>query len=268
MALRASLPEGALDALEAFLQDHVGDAGASGVVLGLSGGVDSALVAGLAARALGPKKVAAFFLRIERAPKGDLEDARAVAAKFKVPFAARDLTVPYFALVGSTRSETRAQRGNMKARLRMAALYAEANRRKSLVLGTGNKSELLTGYFTKWGDGGCDLLPIGDLYKTQVRELAAKLGVPKRIIDKAPSAGLWPGQTDEGELGVSYEDLDRVLLGLELKMDDEAIARRAKVPLAKVRSVRARVEATAHKRRMPVVCKLGLRTVGVDWREA
>lgn len=268
MALRASLPDGALEALEAFLQDHVGDAGASGVVVGLSGGVDSALVAALAARALGPKKVATFFLRIEGPPKGDLEDARAVAAMFKVPFEVRDLTVPYFALVEATRAKDRAVRGNLKARLRMAALYAEANRRKALVLGTGNKSELLTGYFTKWGDGACDLLPIGDLYKGQVRELAAKLQVPKRVVEKTPSAGLWPGQTDEGELGISYEDLDRVLLGLELKMDDALIVKRAEVPLTKVKSVRARVEASAHKRRMPVVCKLGLRTVGIDWREA
>jgi NAD+ synthase len=268
MAFRASLPEGALDALEAFLQDHVGDAGASGVVVGLSGGVDSALVAALAARALGPTRVATFFLPIERPPKGDRDDARAAAAKFKVPFEVRDLTVPYFALVEATRAETRRVRGNLKARLRMAALYAEANHRKALVLGTGNKSELLTGYFTKWGDGGCDLLPIGDLYKTQVRELAAKLGVPKRVIEKTPSAGLWPGQTDEGELGVSYEELDRILLGLELKMDDATIVKRAKVSLAKVKRVRARVEAAAHKRRMPLVCKLGLRTVGIDWREA
>jgi NAD+ synthase len=268
MAFHASLLDGALDAIEAFLHDHIEDAGASGAVLGLSGGVDSALVAAIAARALGPKGLATFFLSIERPPPGDLADARAVARRLKVSFEVRDLTVPYLALVEATRASDRRARGNLKARLRMAALYAEANRRGALVLGAGNKSELLTGYFTKWGDGGCDLLPIGDLYKTQVRELAAKLGVPKRIIAKPPSAGLWPGQTDEGELGIAYEELDRVLLGLELKMDDKTVARRAGVALTKVRKVRARVESSAHKRRMPLVCKLGMRTVGVDWRES
>jgi len=268
MAHRASLPDGALEALEAFLQDHVGDAGASGVVLGLSGGVDSALVTAIAARALGPKRVFPYFLPIEGAPQRDFEDARSVAAKFKVKLEVRDLTEPYLALVKATGAGTREIRGNVKSRTRMIALYTEAKRRKALVIGTGNKSELLTGYFTKWGDGGCDLLPIGDLYKTQVRDLSKKLGVPSRIITKPPTAGLWPGQTDEGELGISYDDLDRVLLGLELKMDDATIARRAEVALAKVRDVRAKVAGSAHKRRMPLVCKLGLRTVGVDWRES
>lgn len=267
MPLTPSADPNALEAISAFVQDHVADAGASGAVLGLSGGVDSALVAAIAARALGPKRLRAFFLPVERAPTGDLGDARDVARRLKVALEVRDLTVPYFALVEATGAEDRRIRGNLKSRVRMIALYAEANRRGALVLGAGNKSELLTGYFTKWGDGGCDLLPIGDLYKTQVRELAFQLGLPKRVIEKTPSAGLWPGQTDESELGISYEELDRVLLGLELKMNDATIARRAVVALAKVRKVRARVEASAHKRRMPLVCKLGLRTVGVDWRE-
>ena len=268
MALTTSLPEGAAEAIAAFLADHVGDAGAPGVVIGMSGGVDSALVTALAAKALGPKRVWTFFLPIERVPAGDLRDARAVAARMKVAFEVRDLTAPYEAMVAATKVKDRKVRGNLKARVRMAALYAEANRRGALVLGTGNKSELLTGYFTKWGDGGCDLLPIGDLYKTQVRAMAATLRVPQRVIEKPPSAGLWPGQTDEGDLGIAYADLDRVLLGLELKMNDATIARRASVPLAQVRKVRARVERGAHKRRMPLVCKLGMRTVGVDWREA
>ncbi len=268
MGLTASLPEGALEALEAFLRDHIGDAGASGAVHGLSGGVDSAVVAALAARALGPKAVHTFFLPIERPPGGDLQDARSVASKLKISLEVRNLTVPYFALVEATKAGDQRVRGNLKSRVRMAALYAEANRRGALVLGTGNKSELLTGYFTKWGDGGCDLLPIGDLYKTQVLELAGKLGIPKRVITKAPSAELWPGQTDEGDLGIAYGDLDRVLLGLELKMGDAAIVRRSGVALGQVKRLRARVEAGAHKRRMPLVCKLGLRTVGTDWREA
>jgi NAD+ synthase len=263
----ANLAPGALEALEAFLQDHVGDAAAEGVVLGLSGGVDSAVVAALCCRALGPRRVAAYFLPVEWPQSADLKDARAVAAKFKVALKVIDLTAPYVVLSKLLAARDRHAKGNLKARLRMATLYAEAGRRGALVVGTGNKSELLTGYFTKWGDGGCDLLPIGDLYKTQVRDLARKLGVPKPVIEKPPTAGLWPGQTDEGELGITYADLDKVLLGLELKMDDAAIVKRAGVSLAKVKRVRSRVEATSHKRRMPPVCKLGLRTVGIDWRE-
>jgi NAD+ synthase len=267
MALLPSLAPGAVEAIEAFLGDHIADAGATGAVLGLSGGVDSALVATLCARALGPKRVHSYFVPIERGAPRDLQDAQAVATWLGVSFAHRDLTKPFLDVAKAVQATDARVRGNLKARLRMIALYAEAQRRGALVVGTGNKSELLTGYFTKWGDGGCDLLPIGDLYKTQVRELARELGLPARIIEKPPTAGLWPGQTDEKELGISYDDLDKVLLGLELKMNDDTIVRRAGVPLAKVKRVRARVDASSHKRRMPPVCKLGLRTVGIDWRE-
>jgi NAD+ synthase len=180
---------------------------------------------------------------------------------------ARDLSKPYFAFVNSLAVRDRRSRGNVKARLRMVALYAEANRRGALVLGTGNKSELLTGYTTKWGDSGCDLLPIGDLYKTQVRALAEELELPAAFLRKTPSAGLWPGQTDEGELGIGYGELDQILMGLELKMSDRDIARRTKLPAQEVAEVRARLTTTSHKRRLPLVCKLGLRTVGLDWRE-
>jgi NAD+ synthase len=149
----------------------------------------------------------------------------------------------------------------------MVVEYYVANTEDRLVMGTGNKSELLTGYFTRWGDGGADFLPIGDLYKTQVWAMARHLGVPKRIVDKVPTAGLWRGQTDEGELGIAYDALDRVLLGIELQMDTEAIAEKAGVPLREVRRIEARVAATAFKRKPPLVPKLGVRTIGLDWRE-
>src|SRR5206468_3700353 len=128
----------------------------------------------------------------------------------------------------------RVARGNVKARIRMILLYYIANTQGRIVMGTGNKSELAVGYSTKFGDGGADFLPIGDLYKTQVREMASFLGVPKRIVEKVPTAGLWPGQTDEGELGIAYPDLDRVLLGIELHLTPEEVAAQSGVPLAKV----------------------------------
>ncbi len=267
MALTPSLAPGALEALEAFIRDHVEDAGASGALLGLSGGIDSAVVASLAARALGPRHVTCLFLPIEGAGARDQQDARALAKNLGTEFVARDLSKSYFAFVNSLAVRDRRSRGNVKARLRMVALYAEANRRGALVLGTGNKSELLTGYTTKWGDSGCDLLPIGDLYKTQVRALAEELELPAAFLRKTPSAGLWPGQTDEGELGIGYGELDQILMGLELKMSDRDIARRTKLPAQEIAEVRARLAGTSHKRRLPLVCKLGLRTVGLDWRE-
>ncbi len=157
---------------------------------------------------------------------------------------------------------------NLKARARMILLYAEAQRRGALVSGTGNKSELLLGYFTKHGDGGNDLQPIGDLYKTEVQALAEHLGVPRPIIDKPPSAGLWPGQTDEDELGLAYADLDRILKGFELNASCATIAERTGLDLATVLRIDGMVRRSEHKRRASLVPKLGARTVGVDWRRA
>ena len=157
--------------------------------------------------------------------------------------------------------------GNVKARVRMIVLYDTARRENRLVMGTGNKSELLCGYFTVFGDGGADFLPIGDLYKTQVREMATFVGIPERIVRKIPTAGLWAGQTDEDELGVTYEVLDRVLLGMELRMSPEDIAERAGVPIETVEHVERMHRATIHKRKPPLIPKVGIRTIGLDWRE-
>ena len=212
MALTPTLAPGALEAMEAFLSDHVEDAGASGAVLGLSGGIDSAVVATVAARALGPKRVTCLHLPIEGTGARDRQDAQRLAERLGVAYVARDLSKPYFELVDTLAPRDRRSRGNVKARLRMVALYAEANRRGALVLGAGNKSELLTGYFTKWGDAAADVVPLGDLLKDEVRALARLLGVPQEVIDRPPTAGLWPGQTDEEEMGLRYADIDAFLL--------------------------------------------------------
>ena len=157
--------------------------------------------------------------------------------------------------------------GNVKARIRMTMEYLWAREHHLLVVGTGNKSELLMGYFTKWGDGGVDLEPIGDLYKTQVRELAGQLGLPTAIRERPPTAGLWEGQTDEEELGLPYSELDQVLFGFEQLRTPDEIHRATRVPLARIRLVEATIERTRHKRRPPPIPKLGLRTIGLDWRE-
>jgi NAD+ synthase len=153
------------------------------------------------------------------------------------------------------------------ARCRMTVLYDLAKLTNRLVMGTSNKSELLTGYFTKFGDGGADYCPIGDLYKTEVRQLARKIGVPDKFVQKVPSAGLWEGQTDEGELEISYDELDAVLFGIENGMDLEDIARRNMVPEDKVERVWKLYLGSVHKRKTPLIPKIGLRTIGLDWRE-
>jgi NAD+ synthase len=157
--------------------------------------------------------------------------------------------------------------GNVKARARMVVLYYYANLMNRLVAGTGNKSELLTGYFTKYGDGGSDILPIGDLYKTQVKVLAERIGIPQEIIAKTPSAGLWVGQSDEAELGISYELLDKILHGLELSIAPEDISAKLNIDVSEVIRVRNMVTRGVHKRKFSRIPKLGIKTVGLDLRE-
>jgi NAD+ synthase len=157
--------------------------------------------------------------------------------------------------------------GNLKARIRMTVLYTEARERRALVVGTSNKSELLAGYYTKFGDGAADLLPLGDLYKTQLRALAEQVGLPPAIRERPPTAGFWAGQTDEEELGIRYDDLDTILLGLEQLRTVAEIAERGGFPLEVVERVARRVADGRHKRRLPPIPKLGLRTVGLDWRD-
>jgi len=267
------------DLVPRFREDHVGivrsfiahvveESGRRGVVLGLSGGLDSALVAKLCADAIGPKRV--LGMALPEGPGGqDRKDAEAWAKELGIGFRVLDIKriVGTFerSLVASR--APRIARGNIRARARMIVLYYVANTEGRLVIGTGNKSEILTGYFTVAGDGACDFLPIGDLYKTQVREMARHLGLPPRIVDQTPTAGLWKGQTDEGELGITYDELDRILLGIELQLEPEAIAEKASVPIDRVRHVEDLVASGVHKRKMPLIPKLGIRTIGLDWRE-
>ncbi|MGQ0797717.1 MAG: NAD+ synthase [Methanobacteriota archaeon] len=254
--------------VRSFVAHVVEASGRRGVVLGLSGGVDSALVAKLCADAIGPKRVLAMGLP-DGAGGKDQEDARAWAKALRVGFRVLDIKPVVAALERSLKASraARTARGNLRARARMIALYYVANTEDRLVAGTGNKSELLCGYFTVFGDGACDFLPIGDLYKTQVRAMARHLGVPEAILGKRPTAGLWAGQTDESELGITYDDLDRILLGLELQLEPDAIAEKASVPIETVRHVERLVASSVHKRKMPLIPKLGVRTIGLDWRE-
>ena len=208
------------------MRQRLQSAGGAGFVVGLSGGVDSAVVARLAQLAA-PGNVIAALLPCHSDPQ-DEDDAALVVRQFELTTVRVDLGPSYDALISAlqpvmanpdylrTRPPLDPVRGrvplaNIKPRLRMTALYFLANTLNYLVAGTGNRSEIAVGYFTKWGDGGVDLLPLGRLTKRQVREMAEELGVPRTIIDRPPSAGLWAGQKDEEEIGISYAELDRYL---------------------------------------------------------
>jgi NAD+ synthase len=216
------------EAIAAWMRQHVTAAHANGLVVGLSGGIDSAVVARLCQLAT-PGAALGVLLPCHSDP-ADERDARAVAAHFKLPVVTVALEEPFDALGAAVAGpaadaarqlsvaeppqddiRARVPLANMKPRLRMTSLYFLANRLNYLVAGTGNRCELAIGYFTKYGDGGVDLLPLGNLLKSEVRAMARDLGVPSQVIDKAPSAGLWLGQTDEGEMGFSYADLEAYL---------------------------------------------------------
>lgn len=194
-------------------------AGARGAVVGMSGGLDSSVTAILCKRGLSDD-VQGLILPCHSDP-ADEEHARLVARLFDIGIDKIDLGPVLDVLLGCLPEDGQVPVANLKPRLRMITLYYYSNRLNYLVVGAGNKSEVLTGYFTKYGDGGVDILPLGGLLKTEVRDLAKELGVPAEIIEKPPSAGLWMGQTDEGELGIAYEELDQVLRALESGQSDQ-----------------------------------------------
>jgi len=202
--------------LTSWIRERVLAAGCKGVVVGMSGGLDSSVLAVLCHRAF-PQNILGVLMPCYSSPE-DEEHARIVASKFSIPTKVIILDVVFDALFKAlphdeTKPDTsQLAKSNVKARLRMLTLYYFANQLKYMVAGAGNKSELSVGYSTKYGDSGVDILPLGNLVKGQVRELAGFLGIPQQIIDKPPSAGLWLGQTDEDELGLTYEELDRYLV--------------------------------------------------------
>lgn len=204
------------DKLVSWVRDKVLAAGCRGVVVGMSGGLDSSVVAVLCHRAF-PQNMLGLIMPCYSSQEEE-EHAQTVASKFSIPTKMVALDAVFDTLLkvlpgdGVDPNVSRLAKANLKARLRMLTLYYFANQLKYMVVGPSNRSELSVGYFTKYGDGGADILPLGNLVKGQVRELAGFLGIPQEIIDKPPSAGLWQGQTDEGELGFSYEELDRYLV--------------------------------------------------------
>ena len=251
--------------LTSFIRDELGRCGCRKALLGLSGGLDSAVCAALAARALGPRNILGLVLPYGRAFPRDVKDAVAWACRLGIRHKTVDIAPQvdlYFAAHPTT---SRVQRGNKMARERMSVLYDHSVREGGLVLGTSNTTELLLGYGTVYGDMACAINPMGDLYKTQVRELAVHLRVPVGIRRKAPTAGLWPGQTDEGDLGLTYEEIDLILYGLVEGRKTRAEVIEAGHAAADVDRVLGMIRGSQFKRALPPIAKLSIRSVGHDF---
>ena len=233
-----------------FIKRKVKEANAEGVVIGLSGGVDSATTLFLCVESLGNDKVLALMMPWKINKKEDTEDAIQMCEKLGVKYRVKEID-PILESFGSILNlDDRLVKGNLIARIRMCILYYFANKDKLLVAGAGNKSEYLQGYFTLHGDIACDFLPLGNLYKTEVKKLAEELGVPKKIINKKPSAGLWEGQTDEDELGITYENLDRILPLIEKNISEGDIHKKTKIETKKIKKVKERMIKTKYKRKL------------------
>ena len=251
------LLEGATEVLDVFTKEFIGK---KDVVVGVSGGIDSTMVAYILRRNINKKKIHLCSLPFGREDK----DVKRVSEFLDLPYETIDLSGSLAPFKNVTNDNKLL--GNVKSRLRMVFLYYKANEYKGLVAGTSNKSELLTGYFTKFGDGGSDFQILGDLYKTQIYAIASKYNFPEWLLKKPPSADLWEGQTDEGELGISYEKLDRILECLEyLKVPEQCKV--AGCSIQEVRRIYALVKSSAHKRINFYIPKVGFRSVGTDWLE-
>lgn len=256
--------------IKRFIKQYVENCGAMGIVLGVSGGIDSCTAAALSALAIGGDKVQGLLLpEKETYNKKDVEDAMRVAEEFRFKTEIIDMTPALEAIQNTIpvfNPKDKLSKGNLKARLRMAYLYYYANRFNLIVCGSSDKSEVMIGYFTKWGDAAADIAPLMDLYKTQVRKLAKHIGIPEDIVNKPSSPSLWPGQMAEDEIGIKYEVLDLILYGLEHFMKPEEIAHQLGLEKELVEKVRDRLRRMEHKRRMPTTTKIQYRTVGLDFR--
>lgn len=248
-----------------FLRREITRAGFSRGVVGLSGGIDSSLACLLAAKALEPKNVLGVRMPYRTSTEESMRHAEMIVQLTGIEERTIPITGMVDAYLETVKDEDQVRRGNVMARTRMMVLYDQSAAFEALVIGTGNKTEILLGYTTLYGDSACALNPLGDLYKTQVRQLARALGIPDEIIEKPPSADLWEGQTDEGELGFTYEQVDRLLFHLiDGRYSNEDCIDLGFSPDF-VDQVARRVQRNHFKRVLPPIAKLSHRTVGYDF---
>ncbi len=269
MSLKPRFSTEQLTVIKQFITSKMSDAKANGVVIGVSGGIDSAVVLKICTLILPPDKISAVFLPESTTPAQDTKDVKLIAKSCKIDL----IEIKIDPILKSFLSNSKIPKtdpltlGNLKARIRMNILFLIANSQNRLVLGTSNKSELLLGYFTKYGDGASDVAVLGDLYKTQVLELAEHLKLPKRVITKPPTAGLVANQTDEAELGMDYTTIDKILLGLEREISPSKLTKILKLPEQDIIQIKHRVKQNRHKRKFPKIPKMGLKTIGLDLYE-
>lgn len=236
-----------------FIQNKINEANACGLVIGLSGGIDSTLAVYLACEAIGKDKVFGIIMPSTTTPTEDKLHGTNIAQILGINYKeiAIDSVLDEFLIVSQLKGDIKPV-GNLKARIRMSIIYYFANSKNYLVCGTGNKSENLIGYFTKYGDGACDIDPIGELYKTNVYELSKFMSIPQEIIDKPPRAGLWNNQTDEDEIGMTYELLDKILyLFTEKKTGSVEIANKLNIDISEVEMIIKKVQTNEHKTKIP-----------------
>lgn len=236
-----------------FIRKTAEKAGAKGAIVGISGGIDSAVVTKLCVDALGPSKVKAVFLPTDSTPEEDYVQTREMCEKWGAEYEIVNIqsAVDSLSSLLLRTGDDPLQKGNLIARVRMIALYDRAKREGRLVFGTSNRTELLMGYMTKFGDGAEDATPLYNLYKTQVWQIGEIIGVPKAIIDKVPTAGLWEGQTDEGEMGIAYRSLDKALNVMDQGGSDGDMAKAADITVSKASEIRKRIASMEHKRTIP-----------------
>jgi len=241
-----------------FIKQMIINSSTKGVVIGLSGGIDSAIVAHLCVHAFGKDKVTLVHLPEKEMETIHTEDAELIAFELDVPLKIINISevlVSVIKLIPELKDDMVAK-GNLKARIRAVILYSIANLENKLVVGTSNKSEITIGYGTKYGDLACDFWPLGDIYKTQLYKIAKVLGINQRIITKPPTAGLWANQTDEEEIGVTYEKLDSFLEGMEFKKNEEKLVEELKLTDSQVYRIKSLVKKNKHKSKMPEMFKL------------
>jgi NAD+ synthase len=252
--------------LVGFLRDEIRNTGHQKAVIGLSGGVDSALSAYLAVEALGPVNVLGVLMPYKTSSPRSKTDAEQVVHALGIRSRLVEISPMVDAFAATIGDVDRMRLGNVMARQRMIVLYDLSVQERALVVGTGNKTETLLGYTTLFGDNACAINPLGDLYKTQVWDLAKVMGVPREIVKKQPSADLWAGQTDEGELGFSYKEVDRLLYYMVDERRTVAELESLGFEKALVEKISAIIRTTQYKRRLPLIAKVSHRTVNLDFR--
>lgn len=234
-----------------FIKRKLNQSKAKGIVIGISGGVDSAVTAFLAVKALGKERVLGLILPYYE--NEEIKDAILVCNILGIEYkiiSIKSIIEEFEKILGL--DSNKIVKGNLMVRTRMVILYSYANAKNYLVMGTSNRSEYLVGYFTKWGDGASDIAPLLNLYKTEIWEIAKKIGVPEKIIQKKPTAGLWKNQTDEDELGINYLILDQILHKMfDLKMKADEISKKLNISLEQIEYVKNLVRKTIHKRKLP-----------------